>query len=196
VPAAESRKGQARVALTMQRTARGFGMQITASGHVTGYASELGAAELAGVPVPSRVVSVDGAAVRGKAQIGAALSTAGSAVAFVFLTRDDPRAMCAEAAESQAQAAEADAAAEAWLGEDQVRRRHAAEPPSHARVWPSCELAPGVPARVRRPAPHGGHGLQPRAAGVHPCPPCPALPHSRRRGASPWALSLLGRTLY
>ena len=136
MPAAESRKGQARVALTMQRTARGFGMHITASGHVTGYAGELGAAEQAGVPVPSRVISVDGAAVRSKAQIGVALSTAGSAVAFVFLTRDDPRAMCTEAA--AAQAAEADAAAEAWLGEDQVRRCHAAEPPSHARVWASC----------------------------------------------------------
>jgi hypothetical protein len=83
--------------------------QISASGHVLGYAGERGAAEAAGVPVPSRVLrsapsphprcrrrgwggadaarrfrSVDGVAVRSKAQVGAALSTA---VNFIHLLR-------------------------------------------------------------------------------------------------------------
>ena len=104
------------------------GAQITASGHVTGLLPA-GAAAAAGVPVPSRIVGVDGVAVRSKAQVGAALSTAGSAVAFVFLTRDLPAAERG-AAEAVAAAA-AEPAADPWQVRASARRGSCSRPSHH-----------------------------------------------------------------
>lgn len=69
----------------------GYGMEVTDSCHVTGFAGTGSVAEAAGVPVPSRIVEVGGVAVSTKAQLGAALGKAhaagGAAVPFVFLTK-------------------------------------------------------------------------------------------------------------
>jgi hypothetical protein len=68
----------------------GYGMEVTDSCHVTGFAGAGSVAAIAGVPVPSRIVEVGGIAVSTKAQLGGALAkaaAAGGAVAFVFLTK-------------------------------------------------------------------------------------------------------------
>jgi hypothetical protein len=55
-------------------------MEINPNGHVLKYAGAGGVAEAAGVPVPSRIVSVNRLAVSSKKEIGAALSTVGIAM--------------------------------------------------------------------------------------------------------------------
>ena len=68
----------------------GYGMEVTDSCHVTGFAGEESVAKAAGVPVPSRIVEVGGIAVSTKQQLGQALVKAaatGGAVPFVFLTK-------------------------------------------------------------------------------------------------------------
>lgn len=68
----------------------GYGMEVTDSCHVTGFAGDESVAKAAGVPVPSRIVEVGGIAVSTKQQLGQALVKAagtGGGVPFVFLTK-------------------------------------------------------------------------------------------------------------
>ena len=61
--------GLDRYSITLQRTSAGFGMEITESGHVVSYSGQRGPAELAGVPLDSRIISVEDTAVSTKADI-------------------------------------------------------------------------------------------------------------------------------
>jgi S1-C subfamily serine protease len=58
-----------RFSVTLQRSRLGFGMDITPSGHVTRYHGSGGPAELASVPLDSRIISIDGTEVASKADI-------------------------------------------------------------------------------------------------------------------------------
>ena len=73
------------------KDANGYGMSVADSCHVTG-CTPGSVAERADVPVPSRIVEVNGVAVSDKAQMIAALKAAGDVpggVSFVFLTQRD-----------------------------------------------------------------------------------------------------------
>jgi tetratricopeptide (TPR) repeat protein len=65
--------GLDRYSVTLQRTSAGFGMDITESGHVVRYHGKGGPAEVAGVPLDSRIVMVDGTEVASKLDIAKAL---------------------------------------------------------------------------------------------------------------------------
>eukprot|EP01048_Picozoa_sp_COSAG05_P032128 COSAG05_NODE_12133_length_482_cov_0.804178_1_plen_130_part_10 len=59
----------------LKKGSQGFGMEIADSGHVVSCVEGLPAA-MAGVPMPSRIVSVNGQEVKNKSDIVAALKTA------------------------------------------------------------------------------------------------------------------------
>jgi hypothetical protein len=61
------------VVIELTKGPAGFGMAVTDSCHVTGYAGEGSVAELAGVPIGSRIVQVGPKPVKTKAELGAAL---------------------------------------------------------------------------------------------------------------------------
>lgn len=73
-----------RFRVTLRREKTGFGLGVSDSGHVVSI-TEGSRAERVQVPVPSRIVMVDGQRVKNKKQIGAVLGTAGTTVEFVFL---------------------------------------------------------------------------------------------------------------
>ena len=74
------------LAFATKGTTGGFGMEITPDGRVP-TVSLGGAAEAAGVPVPSRIVRVNGVDVGSKRDILAALRAAGTVVEFTFVQK-------------------------------------------------------------------------------------------------------------
>jgi hypothetical protein len=75
------------VMLALERGPGGFGIEINPNGQALKYTGLGGVAEVAGVPVPSRIVRVNGISVNNKKEIVAVLSTAAGAVQFVFMQK-------------------------------------------------------------------------------------------------------------
>ena len=75
-----------RFRVTLKREKSGFGLGVSDSGHVVSISAG-SRAEQVNVPVPSRIIMVDGQRVKTKKQIGAVLGTAGTTVEFVFLAQ-------------------------------------------------------------------------------------------------------------